>query len=81
MTAEQIAVKICGLTRREDVNAAVEAGAAALGFVLYPRSPRAVTAEHVAAISRDVPAHVLKVGVFVDASRHKVAQVVATAGL
>ncbi len=81
MTAEQIAVKICGLTRREDVNAAVEAGASALGFVLYPRSPRAVTPEHVAAISRDVPAHVLKVGVFVNASKAEVAHAVATAGL
>ncbi len=75
------AVKMCGLTRREDVNAAVEAGVSAVGFVLYPRSPRAVTPEHVAAISRDVPAHVLKVGVFVDASKVEVAKAVATAGL
>ncbi len=37
-------IKICGLTREQDVDAAVEAGADAVGFVLYPASPRAVTA-------------------------------------
>ena len=36
-------IKICGLTREQDVDAAVEAGADAVGFVLYPPSPRHVT--------------------------------------
>jgi len=44
-------IKICGLTRETDVDAAVEAGADAIGFVLYPASPRAVTAERAAALA------------------------------
>ncbi|NDC61610.1 MAG: N-(5'-phosphoribosyl)anthranilate isomerase, partial [Betaproteobacteria bacterium] len=40
-----IPIKICGLTREQDVLAAVDAGAQALGFVLYPPSPRSLSAE------------------------------------
>ena len=43
MNSAFVPVKICGLTREADVDAAVAAGAQALGFVLYPASPRAVT--------------------------------------
>ncbi len=74
-------VKVCGLTRRSDVDATVAAGAHALGFVLWPGSPRAVTPEHVATLTVDVPAHVWKVGVFVDATPEVVAHAVTTAGL
>ena len=59
------AVKICGLTRRSDVEAAVESGADFVGFVLWPKSPRAVTIEQVREIVRTVPASVTPVGVFV----------------
>ena len=41
-------IKICGLTRKEDVETVVRAGADALGFVFYPRSPRFVTPEKAA---------------------------------
>ena len=44
----QIPIKICGLTREQDVLAAVNAGAAAVGFVLYPPSPRYVSPERAA---------------------------------
>lgn len=74
-------VKICGLTRRADVAAAVAAGADAVGFVLWPGSPRAVTPAQVAAISTGLPSSVLKVGVFVDASRGEVEDAIRTAGL
>jgi phosphoribosylanthranilate isomerase len=55
-------VKVCGITRREDAEAAVEAGASALGFVLVPTSPRYVTAERAAELGQGLP--ILKVGVF-----------------
>ncbi|MCG7599154.1 phosphoribosylanthranilate isomerase [Halomonas sp. McH1-25] len=59
-------VKICGLTRAEDVDAAVAAGADALGFVMWPGSPRALDLERLAALSARVPAFVTRVGLFVD---------------
>lgn len=57
-------VKICGITRREDAEAAVESGASAIGFVFYPNSPRCVTPEQAATLGDALP--ILKVGVFVD---------------
>jgi phosphoribosylanthranilate isomerase len=59
-------VKICGLTRPEDVDAAVAAGADALGFVLWPGSRRAVSEARLAALAARVPAFVTRVGLFVD---------------
>jgi len=56
-------VKICGMTNREDAEAAVEAGADAVGFVLVPTSPRAVTRRAVEEILRSLPPTVLTVGV------------------
>jgi len=58
-------VKICGITNLEDARTAVEAGADALGFVFYEKSPRNVDPETVGAITREIPAHIEKVGVFV----------------
>ena len=59
-------VKLCGLTRPEDVDAAVTAGADALGFVLWPGSRRAVDEARLAALAERVPAFVTRVGLFVD---------------
>jgi phosphoribosylanthranilate isomerase len=62
-----IATKICGLSSEAAVAAAVEGGAAYLGFNFYPPSPRAVNAQRAAALCAAVPAGVQRVGVFVDA--------------
>lgn len=65
-------VKICGLTRAEDVADAVQAGADALGFVFYQPSPRAVTISRAAELVRQVPAFVTTVGLFVNPSADEV---------
>jgi phosphoribosylanthranilate isomerase len=57
-------IKVCGITRREDALVAVEAGASALGFIFYPKSPRYVTPSAAAALSEGLDTW--KVGVFVD---------------
>ncbi len=57
-----VLVKVCGLTTADDVAAAIDAGADAVGFV-FAKSPRQVTPEQAAVISRAVPASVLKVAV------------------
>jgi phosphoribosylanthranilate isomerase len=72
-------IKICGLTRLEDVRAAVEAGADAVGFVFYPHSPRYVSPQQAAALMAAVPPFVSTVGLFVNASPEDVAAVVAQA--
>lgn len=59
-------IKICGLTREADIDAAVQAGADALGFVMWPGSKRALTPERLAQLSARVPPFVTRVGLFVD---------------
>ena len=61
-------IKICGLTREADVDAAVAAGADAIGFVLYPKSPRYVSPERALALARRLPPFVTPVLLFVNAS-------------
>lgn len=61
-------VKICGLTREADVAAAVEAGADAVGFVLYAKSPRHVTLERAVTLARGLPPFVTPVLLFVNAA-------------
>jgi phosphoribosylanthranilate isomerase len=61
-------IKICGLTREADVDAAVDAGADAIGFVLYEKSPRHVTLQRATELARRLPAFVMPVGLFVNAS-------------
>jgi phosphoribosylanthranilate isomerase len=76
-----IQVKICGITRLEDAQAAVDAGADALGFVFYPPSPRYVTAEQAERIIRTLPPFVTTVGLFVDVALDRVNEVAARCGL
>ncbi|MBK6008047.1 phosphoribosylanthranilate isomerase [Ramlibacter ginsenosidimutans] len=59
-------VKICGLSREQDVDAAVEAGADAIGLVLYPKSPRYVSAARAAELARRLPPFVTPVLLFVN---------------
>ena len=68
----KVRIKICGLTRDEDVHNAVVEGADALGFVLYAPSPRAVRAEQAALLIKKVPAFVTTVALFVDESAEEV---------
>src|SRR6266446_6294179 len=62
-----VAAKICGLSSETAVAAAVEGGAAFLGFVFYPPSPRAVSPQRAAELCAAVPSGVRRVGLFVDA--------------
>ena len=67
-----IPIKICGLTREQDVIAAATAGASAMGFVLYPDSPRYVSPERAATLAGLLPAFITPVLLFVNASAAEV---------
>ena len=71
-TQQRTRVKICGLTREQDVDAAVAAGADAIGFVLYDKSPRYVTIERAAELARRLPPFVTPVLLFVNTSATKI---------
>jgi phosphoribosylanthranilate isomerase len=68
MNAHRTRIKICGLTREADVDAAVRAGADAVGFVLYEHSPRHVSAERAGELACRLPPFVTPVLLFVNAS-------------
>lgn len=70
-------IKICGITRAGDLDAAVRAGADAVGFVFYPPSPRYLAPEAAAALARRVPPFVVRVGLFVNAEPAAVRAVLA----
>ena len=70
-------IKICGLTREQDVDCAVAAGADAVGFVLYEPSPRFVDARRTAELARRLPPFVTRVLLFVNASAADIAQACA----
>jgi phosphoribosylanthranilate isomerase len=74
-------VKICGITRLEDAQAAVEAGANAVGFVFWPKSPRRVDVERAREIASALPEDVTTVGVFVDQPLNDVNDVARRVGL
>lgn len=74
-------VKICGITRIEDAVQAVESGASALGFVMWPKSPRYVTPAQVRAIVDELPRGTTTVGVFVDETVDGIRRVVEASGL
>lgn len=74
-------VKICGMTNLEDALVAVEAGADAVGFVFYEKSPRKVDVETAREIAAKLPDSVEKVGVFVDAECDRIRDVALQARL
>jgi len=74
-------VKICGMTNLEDALVAVEAGADAVGFVFYEKSPRCVTVETAREICAKLPESVEKVGVFVNEVEDVLCEVADRAGL
>ena len=75
-----IKVKICGLTRDEDVKAAVAAGADAIGFV-FTASPRRISIDTAIRLSSYVPEGVLRVGLFLDQDRSEIDQVINSVSL
>jgi len=75
-----VKVKICGITNRDDANTAVAAGADALGFVMYKKSPRWVEAAVARAIIAELPPFVLPIGVFVNEEAGMVRRLVDECG-
>ena len=73
-THHRTRIKICGLTREADVDAAVRAGADAVGFVLYERSERHVAPERAGELARCLPPFVMPVLLFVNASPEHIAR-------
>ncbi len=67
-------VKICGITREEEAQWAVEAGADAVGFV-FADSKRRIDVETAAQVSALLPPHVLKIGVFVNESKENLKEI------
>lgn len=75
--ADPVRVKICGLTRVEDLRHAAEAGADYVGLVFYPRSPRNISVKRAAELLKAVPKNVTPVALLVDADDALVDQVAA----
>ena len=76
MSARRTRVKICGMTRAEDVRVAAEAGADAIGLVFYPPSPRCLTVDRARALAAEAPPFVATVALFVNAPADDVRAVV-----
>ena len=71
----QVKTKICGITNYEDAEAVVAAGCDAAGFVFYKGSPRYISPEEARKIIRKMPAHIIKVGVFVNEKEELIRQI------
>ncbi len=74
-------IKVCGMTRVEDVQHAVSQGVDAIGMILYANSPRTISLDQAALIRKAVPAFVNLVGVFVDAEHKFIEQAIDHAGI
>lgn len=74
-------VKICGITNLEDALFSAKSGADALGFNFYEKSPRYILPEKAREVTGQLPANVLKVGVFVNENLEKVVETAAIANL
>jgi phosphoribosylanthranilate isomerase len=70
-----VKVKICGITNLEDALASVDAGCDALGFVFYKKSSRYVIPQKAKDIIKQLPPHIIKIGVFVDAPEDRVKRI------
>jgi phosphoribosylanthranilate isomerase len=75
-----VLIKVCGLTREQDVKAAVELGVDAVGFV-FTKSPRQITANVAVELSRWVPEGVTKVGLFLDQSQSEIDKILSEVSL
>jgi phosphoribosylanthranilate isomerase len=73
-------IKICGITREQDLAAAIEAGADAIGLVFYPKSPRFLSLERAVDLRRRVPAFVDVVTLFVNEDPSRVDEIVKAVG-
>ncbi|SIT39586.1 N-(5'-phosphoribosyl)anthranilate isomerase [Paraburkholderia ribeironis] len=74
-------IKLCGLSKPEDVAHAIELGADAIGLVFYPPSPRSVSVAQAVELVHDLPPFVSAVGLFVNATQDWVREVVSSVGL
>ena len=74
-------IKVCGMTRVDDVQYAVSQGVDAIGVILHANSPRTISLDHAALLRQSVPAFVSLVGVFVDAEQAFIEQAIDQAGI
>lgn len=77
MTAGPVRVKVCGLTRPQDIDAVAQSGAAYAGLVFFPRSPRALHPAQARALALLAPPGLARVGLFVDADDARIDAVLA----
>jgi phosphoribosylanthranilate isomerase len=77
----RVRVKICGITRLEDAQAAIDAGADALGFVFVPGTPRFIRPEAAAEILRQLPPYVSRSGLFVNSDEATIRQTISATGI
>ena len=76
-----VKVKICGITNAKDAREAVAAGADLLGLNFCPESPRCLTFAQATTVAREIPPHVVRVGIFVNAPEELVARATEACGL
>ena len=81
MVSSMTRIKVCGITSVEDAQAAVAAGAEALGLVFYSKSPRFITVEKAREIAESVPPFITLVGLFVDATDQEIETVLQSVPL